>query len=117
MEVNFGSKEEMQAFKARLKRVCKLVSPGDGGEVDNVGLLGAMMDVVESTTSSTKSRVALYSAHEHSYKTLCRCVGGAIHKVQQVRASWTCGAQIRQARYQMLLLQVQHCMKYSLLSV
>ena len=56
MEVNFGSDEEMQAFKARLKRVRKLVSPGDGGEVDNVGLLGAMMDVVESKSSTRDQR-------------------------------------------------------------
>lgn len=56
MEVNFGSEEEMQAFKARLKRVRKLVSPGDGGEVDNVGLLGAMMDAVESKSSTRDQR-------------------------------------------------------------
>ena len=46
----------MKRFKARLKRVCKLVSPGDGGEVDNVGLLGAMMDVVESKSSTRDQR-------------------------------------------------------------
>ena len=56
LQVNFGSDEEMQAFKARLKRVRKLVSPGDGSEVDNVGLLGAMMDVVESKSSTHDQR-------------------------------------------------------------
>ena len=56
LQVNFGSDEEMQAFKARLNRVRKLVSPGDGGEVDNIGLLGAMMDVVESKSSTHDQR-------------------------------------------------------------
>ena len=56
LQVIFGSDEEMQAFKARIKRVRKLVSPGDGGEVENVGLLGAMMDVVESKSSTRDQR-------------------------------------------------------------
>ena len=49
LQINFGSEEERLAFHRRLDSVRKRLSPGSA-ELDNLGLLGAMMDSVEGVS-------------------------------------------------------------------
>ena len=74
MQINFGSEEERLAFHRRLDSVRERLSPGSA-ELDNLGLLGAMMDSVEgvsprqpsaspgtTASSSTASKTATVAA-------------------------------------------------------
>ena len=54
--MNFGGLEEKEAFLARLQHVRRLLFPGGGALVDNVGLLGVMMDAVEPMSSPRDQR-------------------------------------------------------------
>ena len=55
MEVNFGSQEEKEAFLRRLQSVRELYTPDGCPSLDNHGLLNAMFETVEGSTSGCAS--------------------------------------------------------------
>ena len=47
MDVHFVNDKEKEVFKYRLKRICQHLMPQGRADIDNLGLISAMFEMVE----------------------------------------------------------------------